>query len=163
MNIILEGIRNTSDNPTSTPILPRLIDPETDAKITHTLRHFHNLRRTSYLFTWRTILYLSFGLTFGLFVYICRYMKDLREQTASSQEQQLDTYISDRCAVPLPSIPSFPSIPSIPYHHSTTATTSTTPYINPLVDIYAPIREQRTIRKGEELKQHLGIGMAYQG
>lgn len=158
MNIILEGIRNASDTPNSAPLLPKLIDPTTDAKITCTLNHIHNIRRTSYLFTWRTILYLSFGLLFGLFVYICRYMKDLREQTATSQDQQLESYISDRCAVPLPSVP----LPSA-YYSGTPTPPTTTPYINPLVDIYAPIREQRTIRKGDQLMQHLGIGMAYQG
>ena len=93
-------------------------------------------------------------------------MKDLRAQNATSQEQQLESYISDRCAVPLPSIPSSPynsSMPSSVSYSGTSIPTPTTPYINPLVDIYAPIREQRTIRKGDQLMQHLGIGMAYQG
>jgi hypothetical protein len=136
-------------------LLPMLIDPETDRKITNTLIHIHNLRRTSYLFTWRLVLYFVCVVSFGALVYISRYLKE--QKNKQDDETRLESYISDKLAVPTHDL--YPSGTNIPDLH----VGNVEKYTNPLVDLYGPVRVERENKRSVDILNHMGIGASYQG
>lgn len=135
-------------------VLHTLIDPETDRKITNTLMRIHAMKRASYLFTWRLLLYLICFVSFGALVYISWYLK--QQKNKQDDETRLESYMTDKCAVPINDLYPSGNIPDINVGN-------VDKYVNPLVDMYGPVRIERENKRNQDILTHMGIGASYQG